>query len=268
MPNATDKRAVFFADLDGTLIHSHRRCYDGEVLWAEYLDGKKQAFIPKRAFEVLKNFDIEIVPVTSRNPVQLNRLKDFLKQLKVRRALVNNGSLLVPLNGETDGKTKRFNLETMKDCASYAAGMEKAFHSLSLLSGIHNIYAALPCFISAAADDPRLIAEKLREEFSDEKLRMYSENHRVYISPETITKGNGVKRFCGIFNIDCKICAGDSENDISMLKESDLCFCPKDLVKRFNPKAGRIICDGFFTDDIAEGLMRRNQASLKLNGYK
>lgn len=255
MPNATaEQKTVFFADLDGTLIHSHRHSCDGEARWVEYLNGKKQAFIPERASRKLKESDVEIVPVTSRNPEQLSRLTEFLTSINVRRALINNGSLLISLSGKTDDSEKRFNLETIEDCAAYAEGMEKSFHILQTACGIRNFYAALPCFLSGATDDPKKTADTLRREFAGAGLRIYSENHRVYISPEIITKGAQVKRFCAAFGINRMVCAGDSENDVSMLEDADICFCPKTLADRFYPRGERIICSGFFTEDIADGL--------------
>ena len=257
MPNATDKNnIVFFTDLDGTLIHSRRHGYDGGVKWVEYIGGKPRSFISEGAFETLKELNIEIIPVTSRSIEQFNRLKDFLKELKVRIALINNGSLLVNLSGVNDESEKRFNLDTMKVCMPYAEDMEKAFHSTSLISGVRSIRAALPCFISGAHDDPERAEDELRGAFAESRLRIYSDNHRVYISPEIITKGLQVKRFCEFFGIEKKIAAGDSENDVSMLEQADLCLCPKELSEHFSPRTKRLICSGFFTDDIADNLRR------------
>lgn len=258
MPNATadSKKTVFFTDIDGTLINSHRRKYEGKIIWAEYIKGKKQAYIPEGAFDSLKKLDVEIVPVTSRSVNQFMRLTEFLKSLKVRRALVNNGSLLVPLSGKTDGETKRFNIETMKDCAAYAESMENAFHILQTARGIRNLYAALPCFISAACGDIGEVKSKLPEALFG-VLRIFGERNKLYIMPEIISKGGQIERFCQTFGIVRKICAGDSENDISMLGTADLCFCPPDIAERFAPAGERAVCGGFFTDDIVNELNKR-----------
>lgn len=258
MPNATadSKKSVFFTDIDGTLINSHRRKYEGKIIWAEYINGKKQAYIPGGAFTSLKKLDIEIVPVTSRSVNQFIRLTEFLKSLKVRRALVNNGSLLVPLSGKTDGETKRFNIETMKDCAAYAESMENAFHTLQTTRGIRNLYAALPCFISAACDDIGEVKANLPEDLPG-ALRIFCERNKLYIMPEIISKGRQIERFCQTFGIKRKISAGDSENDISMLETADLCFCPPDIAECFATEGKRVVCGGFFTDDIVKELDKR-----------
>lgn len=258
MRNATAerKKTALFLDIDGTLIYSHKRKYGGDIIWAEYLNGNKQAFIPKEAFEFLCGLNIEIVPVTSRNPEQFSRLTDFMKRLGVKRALLNNGSLLVFIDGETDGRARRFNIETMKDCAPCAEGMERAFHIISAAAGVKNVCAALPCFISAAHGGAETLLTKLRRELRNCGLYLYNEKRRVYIMPEIITKGAQTKRFCEAFGIDRIICAGDSENDISMLENADICFYPSGLKDRFSPRGASFGCGGFFIDGIVDNLRR------------
>lgn len=249
---------VLFADVDNTLIYSYRHYYDGKVTWVESLNGHDQAYIPQAAFEALKKLKIELVPVSSRSVEQFNRITDFFKEIGVRRALINGGTLLKCIDGKNDDKTRLFNLSTLNDTILYSKNMEKAFGAINAISGIRNVFAALPAYISASHDTPQKVLYHLKKEGVGKDLKIRVEKNKIYIAPEIMTKGIQVKRFCEVFKTDYTICAGDSENDVSMLQEADFSICPPNISDLFLPRSRRAVIDGFFIDGIVDELKERD----------
>lgn len=268
MQNVTgeNSRAAVFIDIDGTLIYSHRREYRGDRRWVEYINGKRQAYIPVEAEAFLKKLDIEIIPVTSRNPEQLKRITGFLRGLGVKRCLIYNGAVLVDIDDLFNRKkTVRFNLETLERCEQSAADMERALNYVYQLNKPERLHVALPQYISGVFKNSVSDINGFISDFKDSSIYAYREANKFYILPKAITKGAQVERFSDMFGIGYKICAGDSLNDISMLKIADLSFCPEGIVERFEPKGERAVCG----EPVICGVVRElKMRSKEINKYK
>lgn len=77
-PDATEPRPVILADLDGTLVHSRRRCPDlrGARVIERY-EGRDVGFISPKAWDMLGTLqaDATVVPATARTVRQYSRIE-------------------------------------------------------------------------------------------------------------------------------------------------------------------------------------------------
>ena len=68
--------AVFFTDLDNTLIYSYRHEIGREKICVELYQGREVSFITKRTWELLQQVkkQVLIIPVTTRTQEQYHRI--------------------------------------------------------------------------------------------------------------------------------------------------------------------------------------------------
>ncbi|MCD7803704.1 MAG: HAD family hydrolase [Oscillospiraceae bacterium] len=74
--------------------------------------------------------------------------------------------------------------------------------------------------------------------------------------PENVSKGSALKKMCQVISLDNKsiISAGDYDNDIEMLKASDISFCPSDSQPAVKEAADYVLKSTCSEDTMAEAL--------------
>ena len=202
---------VFFSDLDNTLVFSHRHKPDGELILAERLDGKEQAYVTRNTYEfIYDNVWLNLIPVTTRTIEQFKRITLFNDYERFQYALVCNGAILLN-KGIVDDLWLE---ETKKLSFSELPEIEKA--SELLKEYCNNIHFVEDLFVYIKSNRVFEILDSIKGKLDLRKVSVYVSGEKLYCIPNTITKGNAIKRFSNRFNINMKISAGDSVLDVDM----------------------------------------------------
>ena len=219
--------AYFFSDLDRTLIFSHSISFPGEKLAVEHWNGRVQSYMTKNTREYLRSAKwFQLIPVTSRSPVQFRRLSVFYSFFSCKHALVCNGGVLLNEDGEPD---QEWLTETIRLS-------EKAFRPLSaahqlLLDYLPQEMVSAPMGLMVCArceQDSKLIARLQALPLAKLLFIVYN-GRKVYCFPKPMNKGAALRRYQRLYGRRFAIAAGDSIMDIPMLSSADAAIMPSSL---------------------------------------
>ncbi|HAE52289.1 MAG TPA: hypothetical protein DCG30_03440 [Ruminococcus sp.] len=216
---------VLFSDLDRTLIHSHRHEISGEKIPAEYYKDRIQSYISVSNLNAVEIYCREnlFVPVTTRHMAQYERLSPFYEKLKFRYALICNGAVLL----ENNIPDKKWNDESVRLTEPYYDALKEIYEYFMTVHAKEHIHFIEPFFVYVKTDRPDETYNFLKDKYRG--IDVYYNEYKVYCIPESISKGNCVKRFKEIYCKDMKDFAiGDSMFDFSMMKECSCAFAPAD----------------------------------------
>lgn len=204
-------KILFACDLDGTLIHSHKKRRDGDIC-VEIYDGHEQSFILSRELDLLKKIAAQIifVPVTTRSIAQYRRIF-WTNDFKPQYAVTTNGAIFL------DGEQKIFFREII---APYAEELE--FQQKK--------YADNPNFTICRIVDESFLFLRCKDDLNAEdfifetNLIVQHTGKKIYLFPPELNKGNAVRFLAEKFKPSKIICAGDSDIDLPMLELADVAF--------------------------------------------
>ena len=235
-------RAVLFSDLDGTLIHSHRRELKGRKICVEQLDGKPQSYIAAQLRDYLPRQDwLETVPVTMRTCAQYARLAPLIDGLRLNFALVCNGAILL----EGLEKDPAWISESYARCGDDLAALKTLLASARKLVPPDAVTTEAPFLFYVKAARPDAVYRALSA--ACPQMALYRDSRKVYCLSPAFRKGEALKRWReqrGAGRI--VIAMGDSEPDISMLCAADYAVCGPRIDSRVTPGRRKFACD--FTD--------------------
>lgn len=237
---------VFFTDLDNTLIYSHRHMVDEPVTWIETLNGHLQSFITQRTYSYYKKQKwLSIVPITTRTFQQYSRLQDLFKQLEWDEALICNGAIRV-VNGIEDSVWTAESLHISKPSR---ISFQRAYEVAIAMFGVNSVVIVDPFMFYVKGKDVDIAYSNLLMCADTKQLLIYRDSRKVYCIPKLLNKGQAINRYKKRFGIRKCFAAGDSEFDIPMFHQADICFYP-DALPNFSSKNRKIMCRGLFSDQI------------------
>ena len=216
-------KILFACDLDGTLIHSHKKRRADDIC-VELYDGREQSFISPRALELLKRLAAQIlfVPVTTRSRAQYRRIH-WTDDFKPRYAVTTNGAIFL------DGERIIFRKELVENCADE-------------LEYQRTLYADNPAFDICRIVDESFLFLRCRDDLNaedfhfDTRLTVQHTGKKIYFFPPELNKGTALRMLIEKFSPDKVFCAGDSEIDLPMLKLADVAFhefnCAEDFLEQ------------------------------------
>ncbi len=223
--------AIFFTDLDNTLIYSYRRDIGRDKVCVELYQGREISFVTARTLELLKQVKAKclLVPVTTRTQEQYSRIE--LKIGIPEYALVCNGGVLLK-EGMEDANWYQESMDCVADC-------QEQLTQAQLLMGqdrnrnfeVRNIRKL---FLFTKSQEPSKSVEFLRKNLDLERVGVYQIGVKVYVVPKRLNKGAAVKRLLVKLQEmgrkpEMVFAAGDSEFDVSMLQCADVPFAPESL---------------------------------------
>ncbi len=100
-------------------------------------------------------------------------------------------------------------------------------------------------FIDRNIDRIQQVSKLVNElDIKDEFEKVFSDKFIFELLPQNATKGNALKKLCGMFH-DNKtvIAAGDWDNDFSLLKASDIPVCPQNAACEIKKFCKFVLCD-------------------------
>jgi len=287
------RKALFFTDLDNTLIYSHRHQISDPVVWVEELNGRRQSFMSRRSFDYFKTQEwLEVIPTTMRTPEQYGRLLSLGNTLGWHLALVCNGAILL-VDGREDLSWREESLRLSEnDRPAYEEAIRKAFAAYER----ENIVSVDRIMFYIKGTEVDRTYSYLKEHADPEHVFVYKDSRKVYCLPVSLRKGCSVRRFKtqkiqgdGPFAREHKdgvlsegkmdqyssgadssagkpfcIAAGDGPSDVGMLEQADICLCPRALDNSVTHAGEKILCEGFFADSICRELENINRRTLRL----
>ena len=205
-------KILFACDLDGTLIHSHKKFRDGDIC-VEIYDDREQSFISPREFELLKKIAAQIifVPVTTRSIAQYRRIF-WTEDFRPRHAVVANGAYI--LDGD---KQENFLREVVTPYVDELEFQREKFSTddrFNICRLVDESFLFLRCRDEIDAS----------EIFFDTTLTAQHTGKKIYLFPPELNKGNALKFLTEKFLPDKIFAAGDSAIDLPMLKLADVAF--------------------------------------------
>ena len=257
-----NRRAIFFSDLDNTLIYSHRHQISEPMVWVEELNGRRQSFMSRRSFDYFKSQDwLEVILTTMRTEEQYTRLLNLGNTMGWHLALVCNGAVLL-VNGKEDPAWREESIRfSENDQPAYEATLGKAFDAYDR----ENIVAVDRIMFYIKGTEVDRTYRFLKENSDPEHVFVYKDSRKVYCLPVSLRKGCAVQRFmrktqgdgpfvCTFDKDLLCIAAGDGPSDVGMLEQADICLCPGELDSAVEHAGHKILCEGFFADSICREL--------------
>ncbi len=241
---------LFFTDLDNTVIYSKRHKKEEPLIWVEYLKGQPQSYMSQKAYAYYKKQNwLEILPITTRTYLQYSRLQEALFTLGWENALICNGSILLEKGKEDPEWTRESRKLAEKDQAAY----EEAVKIAEDLAGKEALIRTDPFLFYVKTKEPERIYRQLLEQTEKEHLLLTRDARKVYCCPASLNKGRAAERYRQRRGLSSYMAAGDSEFDIPLLKEAEICLCPEEI-SAFEAKGQKRILRGNFADRICEEL--------------
>lgn len=216
-------KILFACDLDGTLIHSHKKRRADDIC-VELYDGREQSFISPRELALLKEISSKIlfIPVTTRSFAQYKRIF-WAEDFKPRYAITTNGAIFL------DGEQITFRKELVENCADE-------------LEYQRTVHADNPNFTICRVVDESFLFLRCRDDLNaedfhfDTRLTVQHTGKKIYFFPPELNKGTALRMLIEKFSPDKVFCAGDSEIDLPMLKLADVAFhefnCAEDFLEQ------------------------------------
>lgn len=252
---------IFNSDLDNTLIYSYRHDIGDDKICVEMYAGREASFMTKKSYQLLRFIQEQVVfvPTTTRTIEQYNRV-DFGIGIP-KYALVCNGGVLLE-DGRENIEWYKESMELAADCMGELKKAETCLkqdkHRIFEIRDIKGL------FIFTKSSEPYRSVETLKDLLNLSLVDVFCNGIKVYVVPKTLSKGRAVKRFQKYLGADMIIAAGDSEFDVSMLREADIAMAPEELLEQ-NPILSKTICaatERIFSDTILEYIF-----SMKLTGH-
>lgn len=189
-----NRRAIFFSDLDNTLIYSHRHQISEPMVWVEELNGRHQSFMSRRSFDYFKTQDwLEVIPTTMRTVEQYTRLLGLGEALGWHLALVCNGAVLL-VDGKEDPAWREESIRfSENDQPAYEATLGKAFDAYAK----ENIVSVDRIMFYIKGTEADLTYRYLKENSDPGHVFVYKDSRKVYCLPVSLRKGCAVRRFMG-----------------------------------------------------------------------
>ena len=247
---------TFFADLDNTLIYSHRREIGDDKLPVEWLHDREQSYMTWKSHEFFKSADsISVIPLTSRTMEQYGRLSGIADSFGWEYAIICNGGILLK-NGEI---CREWLDETYRMTSDASEEFERARRLMEAKNSAIHVTDGIMAY--ASFDEPMSIEQMMKESIDIGLVSVFSDNRKVYCVPKKINKGSAVRRFCEMGLVhSITTAAGDGEQDISMLENVDIPIVPEALYEKITNSGKRCAeSKAVFADSICEILKEISQ---------
>lgn len=211
---------TLFTDLDDTLIYGRRILGESEdAVLVETLDKKPLSYMTEQSHsalcEIVVDQDVVVVPVTTRDERQYNRL-----QLpKMKYALVCNGGKLL-VNGAVD---KEWQKESEELVQPYAEELRRLLFVVADSGFRHSSWSLRDyMFLCGKFENPEGVRDYIKPRIVETDFSVYVQHQKVYIVPSVLEKGRALERFCRRYETGYKVSAGDNLMDFSMAECSDI----------------------------------------------
>ncbi len=221
---------VFHMDLDNTLIYSYKWDIGKAKRRVESYQGRDLSFVTENTCKNLRAIHEKmlIVPTSTRSIEQYNRIR--LPVNNISYALVCNGGILLT-NGTKDDSWYQTSLAFIQESLP---ALELARHFLEKdIRRKFELRFIEDLFLFTKCDQPESVVRQLQEITDCNTVNIFHNKEKVFVVPVNLSKGKAVERFREYIGADQVIAAGDSEFDISMLREADIGIAPHGFAQEY-----------------------------------
>lgn len=220
---------ILITDLDNTLIYSYKHDIGKEKRAVELYQGREISFMTEKTYQLLKKVRerMLVIPVTTRTVEQYERIHFGVGPFPY--ALACNGGVLL-VNGAQDAQWRKESLRRVEEshgelelAMRLLAGDARRTFELRLIERL---------FVFTKCKEPEMVVRDLRERLNVNLADVFHNGEKIYVLPKKLTKGDAVRRLLGRIKAERIFAAGDSEFDISMLKEAERRFVPHGFYER------------------------------------
>lgn len=245
---------IFNSDLDNTLIYSYKHDIGKEKVCVEVYQEREISFMTDKSYALLKKVKdrVVLVPTTTRTMEQYHRIDLGIGVPPY--ALVCNGGVLL-IDGEEDDMWYQESLALISDCTKELKRAIQCLESDRYRSfEVRNIREL---FVFTKSSAPGLSVEALKKTLDVSLVDVFCNGVKVYVVPKKLSKGIALKRLQEKIGADTMIAAGDSEFDVSMLRQADIAIAPEELVRAMSLKENVISIDKsrIFSDALLEYIL-------------
>lgn len=211
---------TLFTDLDDTLIYGHRVLGKSEdTVLIETLEGRPLSYMTSTSHnifcEIMDDQDVVVVPVTTRDERQFNRLQFP----KMKYALVCNGGKLL-VDGAVDAEWQKESEELVQP---YTEELRRLLFVVAGSGFKHSSWALRDyMFLCGKFENPTGVRDYIKQRIVETDFSVYVQHQKVYIIPSVLEKGKALERFCRRYETGYKVSAGDNLIDFSMAEYSDI----------------------------------------------
>ena len=240
---------ILCTDLDNTLIYSYKHDIGHRKRNVEIYQGREISFVTDYTYQLLCEVQkqLEIIPVTTRTEEQYKRIDLGIGSIKY--ALVCNGGVLLK-DGQRDFKwlqesknmIKVSDLEMKKSLQLLEQEKRRKFE----LRYIDELLIFTKC------SEPEVVVKDLKRQLDTNVVNVFQNGEKVYVVPVNLSKGKALKRLRNYLEAETILAAGDSEFDISMVKEADRGYVPHGFTSQypidktvFEMSEGRVFSESF-----------------------
>lgn len=246
---------IFHSDLDNTLIYSYKRNIGADKKCVEWYQGREVSYITTRTEEYLLKVKERccLVPTTTRTIEQYQRI-----QLGIgipEYALVCNGGILLH-HGVEDTAWYRESLELIRDSREMLIRAEQLMrqdeHRSMEVRNINDL------FLFTKSSQPEQTVSMLASCLDLNLVDVFHNGIKVYVLPKKLSKGMAVRRLRQKLQPSLVYAAGDSEFDVSMLREADFGMAPESLAAKLGEGIGNVKVfseEAIFSENVLETLM-------------
>lgn len=232
---------LFLSDLDNTLIYSHRRDIGPHKQHVEWYEDRWISYMTKESRELLNivRKKILFIPCTTRSIAQYQRIT-LLPDWQPEYALVSNGGILLK-HGQIE---QNWYAESLERHAAVKATMEQAQYLLeqqtNLLLPVHMVDQLFLFTKSATAEN---LQHYLRQHLDLTQVQVLLHGQKLYVVPQTLTKGVALERLREQYPSHYIYAAGDSCFDVPMLCKADFAFAPAALSEMLHDQPHKYLID-------------------------
>lgn len=222
---------VYFTDLDRTLIYSKKFIDEKlDYISIEKNNNEDISFITKRSIHLIRTIQKNnlIIPTTTRNIEQYNRIDFYKNNIEFPMAIVCNGGCIL-YKGQRMKLWDEFIGEELRNCEELRK-IKEIVLSYGKLRGVEKVRDVYNMFFYMVVNK-KVFREKDLQEIRDclesYKWNIYLSGRKIYFIPEIIRKEVAINFLLQYLKEENYSALGDSIMDLNMLEFSRKAFIPR-----------------------------------------
>ncbi len=205
---------IFASDLDGTIIHSRRNQRDDDAC-VELINDEPWGFMRPTVLTAIRSLPSNVIfsIVTTRSIEQFSRI-DWLARCP-DYAYVANGAILL-----ADGSCEVMLKDG--DISERVGLLDGVVNVLVNERGVRTARVVNECYVIALLENSEAVPHLFCELAVQAGLNLFVEGKKAYLFPSSLSKAIAIHDLRRRYPGRVLVCAGDSSNDIPMLRFADV----------------------------------------------
>lgn len=239
---------ILFTDLDRSLIYSKKFILGNkDEINVEKYNGEEISFMSKTSIDLLNELMKKciVIPTTTRNLEQYNRIEFKKNNINFNMAIVCNGGCIIK-DGKPLKEWDEIIKERIRNCGEFKK-VRGEFIKYENVAGITKVGNVQEMFFYLVVDKELFSMDNLQD------FRVYLDKlnwdthvsgRKIYFIPSAIKKEYAVDFMIDYLKANKSFAIGDSTMDVGMLNTADISYIPKGSdISGYKLKAKTIISE-------------------------